>query len=161
MSARLPNPNLAKIHHSYTVAETARVCRVHRNTVRTWIKQGLPAHAEQLPMIVLGADLREFLQAKRTRNKCACGPGRMYCVGCRSAKVPAGNMVDYLPSTGTSGALAGICPDCHSMIYRRVNLAKLPSVVGELEVTVTKPHSHIAGMTHPFVNSDSEQEHHT
>jgi hypothetical protein len=38
---RLPNPRLVKVHRSYAVEETARLLRVHKNTVRNWLKQGL------------------------------------------------------------------------------------------------------------------------
>ena len=43
MGARRPNPKLAKIHRTYTVEEVARLYDVHRNTVRQWIKDGLPS----------------------------------------------------------------------------------------------------------------------
>ncbi|WP_039953962.1 helix-turn-helix domain-containing protein [Rhodanobacter thiooxydans] len=159
MSARLPNPQRAKIHRNYDVEEAARICGVHRNTVRQWIKQGLPVCDDRRPMIVLGPELRAFLQAKRTRNKCPCGPGRIYCMRCRTPKVPAGNMTDYLPSTSTGGTLAAICPDCGSMMYRRVSLAKLASIRGELDITMTQAHSRIGESAQPFVNSDYKQEH--
>lgn len=154
MGARLPNPQRAKIHRSYTVEEAARLCNVHRNTVRQWIKQGLPICDDRRPVLVLGHHLRAFLQARRTRNKCTCGPGRIYCVRCRSPKVPAGGMADYIPSTSTAGMLAAICPDCGSMIYRRINVTKLASIRGELDITVPQAHSHIGESIHPFVNSD-------
>lgn len=154
MGARLPNPQRAKIHRNYTVAETADLCVVHRNTVRQWIKQGLPVCDDRKPVILLGSDLRAFLKAKRTRNKSPCGPGRIYCVRCRRPKVPAGHMADYVPSTSTGGSLVGICPACESMMYRRVSLAKLTSSGGDLDITVTQAHSRIDESSYPLVNSE-------
>ena len=154
MGTRLPNPNRAKIHRSYDVHEAARLCGVTRQTIREWIKQGLPVCDQHRPLVVLGADLRAFLQARRTRNKSPCGPGRIYCVGCRSPKVPAGHMADYLPSTATCGKLAAICPDCGSMMYRRVSLSKLASVRGDMDIAVTQAHSRIGERAYPFVNRD-------
>lgn len=159
MGACLPNPQRAKIHLTYDVAETARLCGVGRNTVRKWIKEGLPVCDDRRPLIVLGSDLRAYLQVKRTRNKCPCGPGRIYCVRCRGPKVPAGNMADYLPSTCTGGMLVAICPDCGSMIYRRASLSKLASVRGAMDIAVTQAHSRIGESNDPFVNSDFKQEH--
>ncbi|MEY2161778.1 MULTISPECIES: helix-turn-helix domain-containing protein [unclassified Rhodanobacter] len=150
----MPNPQWAKIHRSYNVEEAARLCGVHRNTVRQWIKQGLPVCDDRRPVLVLGHQLRVFLQAKRTRNKCPCGPGRIYCVRCRSPKVPAGQMADYIPLSSAGGSLTGICPDCGSMMYRRVSLTKLASIRGELDVMVPQAHSRIGESNHPFVNSD-------
>ncbi len=40
--AKLPNHRLVKIHRSYTVEDAARCLAVHKNTVRRWIKAGLP-----------------------------------------------------------------------------------------------------------------------
>lgn len=154
MGTRLPNPQRAKIHRNYSVLDAAHLCRVHRNTVRQWIKQGLLVCDHQKPVIVLGSDLREFLKAKRSRNKRPCGPGRIYCVRCRSPKVPAGHMADYIPSTSTIGALVGICPDCELMMYRRVNLAKLAFSRGDLDITITKADSRIGESVYPLVNSD-------
>ncbi|EIL98258.1 hypothetical protein RHOFW104T7_15795 [Rhodanobacter thiooxydans] len=68
-------------------------------------------------------------------------------------------MTDYLPSTSTGGTLAAICPDCGSMMYRRVSLAKLASIRGELDITMTQAHSRIGESAQPFVNSDYKQEH--
>jgi RNase P subunit RPR2 len=158
MGARLPNPQRAKIHRNYDVAQVATLCDVGRNTVRAWIKKGLPVCDDRRPLIVLGSDLRTYLQAKRIRNKCPCGPGRIYCVRCRSPKVPAENMADYLPSTSTGGMLAAICPDCGSMLYRRVSLAKLASVRGAMDITVTQAHSRIGESNDPSVNNDFKQE---
>ncbi len=54
MSKRHPNPRLVKIHRSYTVEETATVCGVHRNTVRQWIKTGLPTLDARRPVLMQG-----------------------------------------------------------------------------------------------------------
>jgi len=68
MSGRC-NPNKAKIHRSYTVEEIACLFSIHKNTVREWIKKGLPVCDNQKPMLILGAELREFIQAKNKKNK--------------------------------------------------------------------------------------------
>src|ERR1700712_3370009 len=153
MSARLPNPNRAKINRPYTVAEIARLFTVHRNTVRQWIKAGLAICDDKCPLLIRGRDLREFLHAKRKKNKCPCGPGEIYCVGCRAAKLPAGNMADYRPVSPTLGVIQGICPTCESMIYRRVNLLKLNLIRGSLDILLTQEHSRITPSQTPFVNS--------
>ena len=42
MAKRHPNYRLVKIHRSYTVEEAAGSLGVHKNTVREWVKVGLP-----------------------------------------------------------------------------------------------------------------------
>ncbi len=151
---RHPNPRLAKIHRNYTVEEVASLYGVHRNTVRQWVKRGLPTSDDRRPMLILGADLAAFLQARRAKGKRTCGPGEIYCVRCRVPRVPAGGMADYLPVTETLGNLIGICSSCETIIYRRVNLARLEQVRGALDVTPLQAQPRIGESTNPTLNSD-------
>ncbi len=45
-------------------------------------------------------------------------------------------MTELHALTATAGNLIGICPCCESMMYRRVNLAKLEQIRGNLDITV-------------------------
>ena len=154
MPKRHPNPRLAKIHRNYTVEEVAALFDIHKNTVREWVERGLPTNDDRRPMLILGRDLVAFLQAKRMKNKRPCQPGEIYCVRCRAARKPAGTMAEYQPLTATSGNLVGICPSCESMMYRRVNFAKLVQVGAELDITLMQAVPHINESTQPCVNSD-------
>lgn len=151
---RHPNPRLAKLHRTYTVEEIATLYSVHRNTVRQWIKRGLPTCDDKRPTLVLGRDLAAFLQAQRTKNKRPCKPGEIYCVRCRAAKFPAGGMADYAAVTGTSGNLIGMCPTCEAMMYRRVNLAKLGQIRGQLDITLSEAQLRIVESGRLSDNSD-------
>ncbi len=152
---RRPNPRLVKIHRNYTVDKVARTLGPHKNTVRSWIKQGLPTIDSRRPTLIHGLDLARFLQTRRKGAKQTCGPGQIYCVKCRFPKAPAGRMVDYITITDTSGNLRGICPDCEILIHRRVSLTKLDHVRGNLEVTISDPQQRIRERTVPSVDCDS------
>ncbi|MES9899203.1 MAG: helix-turn-helix domain-containing protein [Sedimenticola sp.] len=154
MGKRRPNPRLAKIHRNYTAEEVATLFGIHKNTVRTWVKKGLPTTDDRRPMLILGRDLFEFLQARRVKNKCICKPGEIYCVRCRAPKSPAGDMADYESLTETQGNLIGICPNCNTMIYRRVSLAKLDQVRGQLDITMPQALQHINESAKLSENSD-------
>jgi Helix-turn-helix domain len=154
MPTRHPNYRLAKIHMNYSVEEIARLFGVHRNTVREWVKRGLPTINVKGPKLILGPDLRSFLQARRLKNKRKCQPGEIYCVGCRAPQKPAGDMAECQVSTAALGNLIGICPSCNSMMYRRVNLAKLEQVRGNLDITMTLTLPHIGESGRLSVNSD-------
>jgi hypothetical protein len=132
MRKRRPNYRLVKILRNYTVEEVARLFGRHKNTVRAWVKVGLPTCDSKRPTLILGRDLAAYLRARRMGNKRPCQPGEIYCVRCRVPKLPAGEMADYEPVTDKVGNLKGICPDCEGMIFRRASLAKLPQIRGKL-----------------------------
>ncbi len=138
MRKRRPNYRLVKIHRNYTVEEVARLLGTHKNTVRVWVKAGLPICDSKRPMLILGRDLAAYLKARRMENKRPCQPGEIYCVRCRAPKLPAGEMAEYEPVTGKFGNLKGICPDCEGMIFRRASVAKLVQIRGKLDITVTE-----------------------
>lgn len=150
---RHPNPRLAKIHRSYTVEEVASLYGVHRNTVREWVRRGLPTSDDRRPMLILGRDLFAFLHAQRTKNKRTCQPGEIYCVRCRAPKAPAGDMADYEAVTATLGTLIAICSACETFMYRRVSLAKLEQVRGKLVITMPQALPHLGESAQPSVNS--------
>jgi hypothetical protein len=157
MGYRNPNPRLAKIHRSYSVDDISRLFKIHKNTVRNWLRQGLKPVDDQRPTLIRGQELQHFLAERRSRSKQTCGPGRIYCLPCRSPKVPAGKIADCIQTGDTIGTLQGICPECNRMIYRRVNLQKLNAVRGDLEIAVTQARSRIEETSNPNVNCDSTE----
>ncbi len=126
----------------------------HRNTVRNWIKQGLPTIDMKRPRLIHGLDLANFLKKRRERNKRPCPPGYIYCVRCRAPKLPAERMVDYVPLSPTSGNLRGICPDCETLIHRRISLSKLSEIRAELDITFPQGPSRISESPTSSVNCD-------
>jgi hypothetical protein len=67
-------------------------------------------------------------------------------------------MADYEAVTETCGNLVGICPACDALIYRRVGIAKLNVVRGNLEVSLPEAPRHIDESSNPSVNRDFERE---
>lgn len=157
MGRRSPNPRRIKIHRSYTVDEIARALGVHKGTVRNWRKQGLDAIDQRKPVLILGRTLCQFLEARRLKAKQTCPPGYLYCVRCRVPKRPALQMADYIPFTVVTGNLRGICPDCERLIHRRVALAKIDTVRGDLDITFPEAHRRLGDRTVPTVNCDLER----
>lgn len=154
MGIRHQNHRLVKIHRSYTVEEIANLFNIHKNTIRRWVKSGLVTCDEKRPILILGHALAAFLQARRVKNKQPCKPGEIYCVRCRAPKVPAADMAEYSPVTEKVGNLIAICPDCNSIMNRRVSLAKIWQVQGEMDITFPQAMQHIVESTKPTVNSD-------
>jgi plasmid maintenance system antidote protein VapI len=154
MPKRRPNYRLVKIHRSFSVEEVARLLDVHKNTVRAWVKAGLPICDGKRPTLILGGELTAYLNARQTKNKRPCQPGEIYCVRCRAPKQPAGDMAEYLPITESLGNLEGICPDCDVMIYRRASKAKLAQMRGKLDIRFREDQRRVSDSDCPSVNSD-------
>ena len=137
------DPRRAKIHRSYSIEEAARALGVHKQTIRNWIKDGLPVMTGQRPYLIAGDDLRDFLQRRRASGKHPCGPGELYCLRCRTPRAAAAGMIDYVPLTALSGNLRAICPVCSTLMHRRVSLSKLDAVAGPCEVAFPLVHERL------------------
>jgi len=158
MGKRHPNYRLVKIHRNYTVDDAARLFGVHKNTIRAWIKAGLPVLNEKRPMLILGSVLKEFLQERRTKNKRPCKPGQFYCLSCRAPKYPAGNMAEYKSITEKFGNLIARCSECGTVVYQRVSLAKIELVRAKIEVSFPEAQRRLIDIDKPTLNSDFGKE---
>lgn len=149
MPCKRLNPQLAKIHRSYTTDEVARLYDLHLRTVRNWFGEGLPVLKDRKPHLILGKDLREFLTTRRQKMRQPCGSGKLYCLRCREPKWPAGDMLDYLPINRVSGNLQGICPSCDALMHRRVSQSKIDEVKGRCAVSYPQGHQRLADTRSP------------
>jgi len=154
VSSRHPNHRLVKVYRTYTVEEIAQLFGKHKNTVRNWLREGLTVIDDRRPALVLGSTLVEFLKKRRGRNKQKLKSGEIYCVRCRDAVRPAGGMADCVQVTDATGNLRGICPSCDLLIHRRVSLARIDAVIGDLEVTFERAEERLRGRAVPSLNCD-------
>lgn len=148
-----------KIHRNYTIDEIARITGVHKNTVRHWIKKGLPTVDDGRPALVLGSEVKRFHEAQRTARKRPCAPGQMYCFKCRAPRSPAFDAVDYIPTDGAAGNLRGLCPVCGTLMHKRVSLARLDTIAASLDVQFPHGKSRLREIPDPSLNRDSRRDH--
>ncbi len=125
-----------KLHYSHSVEEIAKALGCHRQTVRLWIKQGLPADSSMRPVLVRGEDLRKFLSGKYSNGKQPMLPGQMYCLKCRARQSPAFEVADLIVVTPNIGTLQGMCPECSTIMFRHVARASWRTSAGNLNVTL-------------------------
>jgi hypothetical protein len=151
------NPRHVKIHRSYTVEEVAHLFRVHKNTVRAWVKVGLQTIDERRPTLILGRVLARFLRERRQRTRQRCQPGQLYCVRCRAPKEPAARVAEYVPITPISGNLRGRCGDCGTVMWRRASLRSLTVIAGALDVAFQQAQQRIVDRSSPSLNSDFDE----
>ena len=120
-----PDPRRAKRHYCYTVAEAARALGVHRNTVRNWIKAGLPHLRPRGELLIRGDDLSNFLSRRRSTRRRKCPPGSLYCMRCRTPREPLPATITVVKQTRLTGVVKAVCPVCSAVMNRRVNLSRL------------------------------------
>ncbi|WP_377291528.1 helix-turn-helix domain-containing protein [Rhizobium sp. SG2393] len=137
MAGRRPNRRAIKQHFSYTTEEAALLLGVAKGSVRRWLKSGLPHMADQRPFLILGGDLRDFLD-KRGRTKQRCALHEFYCFRCREPKAAAGGMIDYTPHTALSGQLSAICQTCETIMHRSFSASKLALLERQAAVSFPK-----------------------
>ena len=136
MANRRIDSRRIKIHFAYSVEEAASALQTHKNTVRGWIKKGLPIADHRRPIILSGASIRAFLDERRAARKRPLKPGELYCFKCRSPKMPAADMADFIEVGNGLGALCALCPDCETVMHRRTSLTKLKSASGRIDVKI-------------------------
>jgi hypothetical protein len=151
------NARRVKIHRSYTVDEAARLFGVHKNTVRAWIKSGLQSVDNRRPILILGRNLASFLLSRREQARQRCQSGQLYCVRCRAPKNPSHRMAEYIPITSRTGNLRGRCPDCGTLMHRRVSLPNLEAAASDLEVSFPMVERRIGDIDCPSPNCDFEE----
>lgn len=126
----------AKSRFSYTISEATELYGVHRQTVRHWLADGLQPNDGGKPLLIHGSELNRFHADRRDARKKPCGPGELYCLGCKAPRRPAGSMADYAPDSGSGGTVSGICPTCNRMMSQRVNPSRLAAFVAELDMAI-------------------------
>ncbi len=154
MGKRHPNHRRVKTHRSYTAEEVSTLFGIHKNTVHNWIKNGLPTIDDKRPILIPGSDLAEFLQLRRNKSKQPCKPGELYCLRCRAPRSAAGNMADYSPANEKTGNLIAICPACGTIMNRRVSLAKIEEICGNIDITFPEDLKHIVERIRPSLSCD-------
>ncbi|MDB4222359.1 helix-turn-helix domain-containing protein [Granulosicoccus sp.] len=148
------NPNRVKLNRSYTLEELAAVFGVHKNTVSSWVKNGLPCLKERRPFLILGAEARIYLQKRRTVKKQQCKPDELFCMRCKTPKRAAENYVEYLPLSATKGRLTGFCERCESVVNKFVSLDSLPRYAVLFDLSLPKALEHINDSDCSLLNSD-------
>jgi hypothetical protein len=136
------NPNLIKIHRSYTFEELASVLAVHKNTVSNWVKDGLHCLKDRRPYLILGHEAKTYLKTKKASRKQKCNADELYCMRCKRPSKPFDNYLEYSSLTGTKGCLTGFCNHCECTINKFISHANLSSyeLIFEITLPIAKKH---------------------
>ncbi|MEI6534775.1 MAG: helix-turn-helix domain-containing protein [Verrucomicrobiaceae bacterium] len=140
---RHPSSRRVKLHRSYRVDEAASAVDSCRATIRRWIKDGLPTVRDTRPALILGSDLIDYLDRKRSGPK--CGLAECYCFKCRSPRRPALGMADFILMSERGGNLRALCSVCGCLMHKRISVVTLTAIQDELAVQIVERQQHLEG----------------
>ncbi|MCA8906590.1 MAG: helix-turn-helix domain-containing protein [Rhodospirillaceae bacterium] len=119
MAGVAPTWRRVKTHRTYTVEEAARVFGVHKNTIRSWLREGLEPLDQNRPLLIHGATLAAFLKQRSAARKHPCRPDEFYCFRCRAPRLPAFGMVDAIHDGRSGIDLTALCDTCETVMHKR------------------------------------------
>ncbi|HBB36687.1 MAG: hypothetical protein UX02_C0001G0052 [Candidatus Moranbacteria bacterium GW2011_GWC1_45_18] len=123
MSGRY-NTKLIKTRHSYSVQEISNLLGINKKSCFRWTKVGLKVlDPTAKPLLVMGDDLKEFLDKKRAKNKVELGENEYFCFTCKKA-VKAISGSEKIQMTGkkigkqnrSQQIKTGLCEFCNKKI---------------------------------------------
>ncbi|MFH0702698.1 MAG: hypothetical protein V2B14_04070 [bacterium] len=133
--AKTYNLRLIKTRESYSTKRISQELGVHARTVQEWYKEGLNPIENTRPYLVMGYELKQFLEKKIQRRKTKLQPDEFYCTKCREAVRPTDNDVWVEISERTIGnqgfkamTVKGVCENCNSRINRFSHTEKFDEV---------------------------------
>jgi len=126
------NLRLIKYRHSYTFEEITKLLKVHQRTIQTWKNEGLNMIDSIKPYLVMGYDLKEFLNKKLQSRKIKLESNQFYCTKCRQAVTSKNNQVKLIETRKLIGnknnqelIITGECEKCGTKLNRFSHSGKL------------------------------------
>jgi hypothetical protein len=138
VSKRTPIRSI-KSARSYTIAEVARLRGVSLNSVRNWVRAGLPVLRAERPYLIQGAQLKAWLIDRAEARKLRLNPEEMLCLRCKAARTPLGGMVDCTFISSSKVLLTGLCPICGGAIQRFANSRQLTGLATFFDLKFNGP----------------------
>ncbi|MCR9149821.1 MAG: helix-turn-helix domain-containing protein [Rhodobacteraceae bacterium] len=121
---------------SYTIPEAAEALGVSVGTVRGWVRLGLRLLSGQRPFLILGSDLRGYLEARRAKGRVRLAPEELYCLSCKAPRRPFGMLVDWHCQTAKTARMVGLCEACGGSCNRMVSARALPRIRTVFDVAI-------------------------
>ncbi len=152
------NVRLIRRDLSYTVEEVTACLGVHTNTVREWIRGGLPTIDSKRPLLIHGASLIAFLRDRQTTHQVSLALHEFYCVKCRCARTSLDGTVNIRPRDRLTLNLSAICGTCETSIHKIGSIKKLDKY-HQIFDSATLGKQHIFDTQIPSVNCDFKEHH--
>lgn len=119
------NPMAVKSALTYEIAEAAQILNKTPATIRNWIKDGLPVMSSRKPYLLSGEAIREYLRIKYRTAKSQLADDQLYCLSCRSGRIPIENSVHCSLLNPKTALLKGACHHCGATSTRMISRSRI------------------------------------
>ena len=120
-------------HKTYDARELAAALEVNITTVRIWCGKGLKPIERRRPFLFHGGDVTHFLEARAAPRQ-PLAAGELYCVACRSPRMPENLTLQWQALSPLSGNFIGTCPVSGHRMRRRVRATDIEACRGPCTV---------------------------
>lgn len=151
------NTNRIRRQISYSIQEITEMLAVHKNTVRSWVREGLPKTDKQKPWLIHGQDLREFLSKRQSLRQKKCGLDEFYCFRCRMPRRPFGNLADVKVRNAKTVVVCGFCEVCDTSMNKVQSAKNLAKIFQTFDIP-KQLQKHIYDSTTRSLNCDLRKE---
>ena len=115
-----------KRRRSYTLDEIAKLLGISKRTCFRWTEEGLEViEADAKPLLVMGYEIRRFLEEKQIKNKAPMQKDEYYCLHCKKPSKAKLGSEQTNPTGKKIGKdnreqmmRTGLCEVCNGKIYR-------------------------------------------
>ena len=132
--ARRPSSRKIKAHRQYTYEKAAAALGVTTQTLRVWRGEGMPVLTGKIPHLIVGSDLKAFLDRRNGKPAITLRPEQFKCMRCRSPVAPYGGLVDYTPLTPDRGVLSTLCAVCEGKCAKFASRVQVDALSAILSV---------------------------
>lgn len=130
MSGRLYPHGRIRYWYAYDIEDICTLFNdlgLHPQTVRKWIKDGLPTVDTGKPILIYGNNLIEWLKKRNYSNKCSTELNQMFCMKCQDARQVFQRQIS-IDQNGRFLKVKGICRNCKTIMNKNYKLAVLPEL---------------------------------
>jgi hypothetical protein len=112
----------------YSVPEAAARLAVAEGTVRGWLRAGLSPIDRGRPTLILGADLKAWLQKRQVSRRHKCGPGELFCLRCRRPRKLLSGTAQLVEKNPKMIMIRGNCSCCGAVMNKVASRARTAEV---------------------------------
>jgi hypothetical protein len=150
------NTHLIKQTLSYSTQDIVSLFGLHKRTVQEWYIQGLLRIDDRKPFLVLGFNLKEFLDKRQGSRKRHCQPNEFFCMKCRASRTSWENVVDIKFLNEKRLMIIGLCAQCNTPLNKISSPRKLDDL-HKIFVVQKIHHEHLFGSNSSIYNTDKNE----